>query len=262
MTPLPRADGYGTRLYPLTRNTPKALLPVAGRPVLDYLMDALISLDGLGAIHLVTNARFCGHFEAWRDGWRQRLDISGIDLTVHNDGTKRNAGRLGACVDLKLVFERIEAPEGMLVAAGDNIFNFDLRPLWSTFRRVSHHLVVALPEMDPARLRKTGVPVFGEDDRVEAIAEKTEQPPSFWFCPPLYFLKPSAIMALDHFLAAVGAADAPGYFMDFLCRTEKVYAIRLNATRLDIGDKASYRQADCLLTSGRAACLRPPWSEE
>ncbi len=253
--------GYGTRLYPLTRNTPKPLLPVAGRPVLDYLMDSLLALDGLGAIHLVTNARFLGHFEDWRDGWRRRLAISGIDLIVHNDGTVRSAGRLGACVDLKLVFERIEAPEGMLVAAGDNIFNFDLRPLWIAFRREPHHLLVALPEKDPERLRKTGVPVFGKDDRIEGLAEKTAQPPSFWFCPPLYFLKPSAIMALDRFLAAVGAADAPGHFMDFLCRTEKVYAIRLNATRLDIGDKASYRQADCLLRSGQAACPRPPLSE-
>ena len=33
------AAGYATRLYPLTKDTPKALLPVAGRTILDRLLD-------------------------------------------------------------------------------------------------------------------------------------------------------------------------------------------------------------------------------
>ena len=35
------AAGYATRLYPLTLNTPKALLPIGGRPLMDYLVEGI-----------------------------------------------------------------------------------------------------------------------------------------------------------------------------------------------------------------------------
>ncbi len=241
--------GYATRLYPLTRDFPKPLLPVAERPVLDYLMDSLTTLGGLRAIHLVTNARFIGHFETWHERWRRRLHLVGIEMKLHNDGSTANANRLGACADLKLVLDRLTIPGDILVAAGDNIFRFDLGPLGSAFQAGRHHRIVALPETDPARLRKTGVPVFGKGDRVTAIAEKPAKPPSQWCCPPLYFLKSSAVPVLADFIRTTDHVDAPGHFIDHLCRTERVDAFRLNASRLDIGDEASYRRADRLLQS-------------
>ena len=239
--------GYATRLYPLTRDFPKPLLPVGDRPLLDYLMDSLVALEGLRTVHLVTNARFIGHFETWRDDWRQHLDAREIDLILHNDGSTENANRLGACADLNLVLGRVTTPEGVLVAAGDNIFRFGLEPLWSAFRAGTHHRIVALPEEDLARLRKTGVPVFGDGNRVTAIAEKPMRPPSRYCCPPLYFLKPSAIGVLAAFVQNTPTADAPGHFIGHLCRTGRVEAFRLNADRLDVGDDASYRLADRLM---------------
>lgn len=243
--------GYATRLYPLTRDFPKPLLPVADRTVLDYLMDSLAELDGLRAIHLVTNARFIKHFETWGNAWREGLNTRGIELVLHNDGSTDNANRLGACADLNLVLSRVPVREGILVAAGDNIFRFDLEPLWSRFRAGAHHRIVALPETNPDRLRKTGVPAFGDGHRVTAIAEKPLQPPSMFCCPPLYFLKPSAAAVLAEFVQNSPEADAPGHFVGHLCRIERVEAFRLDATRLDIGDEASYRRADRLL---RAPC--------
>ena len=73
------AAGYATRLRPLTDEIPKMLLPLAERPMLDYLVDRLREVDELDAIHLVTNARFA---EAFRD-WAPE------DVTVHDDGTTR-----------------------------------------------------------------------------------------------------------------------------------------------------------------------------
>src|SRR2546430_3517134 len=37
--------GKGTRLLPLTKRVPKPLIRVAGRPVMDYVMDAIAGLD-------------------------------------------------------------------------------------------------------------------------------------------------------------------------------------------------------------------------
>ncbi|MFZ0613790.1 MAG: hypothetical protein WAM73_16245, partial [Desulfobacterales bacterium] len=68
-----------------------------------------------------------------------------------------------------------------------------------------------------------------------------------WFCPPLYFLKPSAREVLEEFLDTTGPVDAPGHFIDYLCRKEPVTAIRLDEKRLDIGSPESYRWVDKML---------------
>ena len=58
--------GFATRMYPMTRDFPKPLLPVAGKPVLNYLMDQIADLQGLEEIHIVSNARFFRQFDHWR----------------------------------------------------------------------------------------------------------------------------------------------------------------------------------------------------
>jgi len=72
------AAGNATRLRPLTDSIAKQLLPIGGRPMLDWVLDKL-NTAGLDEIHLVTNARFADDFERWADG---------KDVVVHNDGTR------------------------------------------------------------------------------------------------------------------------------------------------------------------------------
>ena len=57
------AAGYATRLYPLTLNRPKPLLPVGGKPMLDHVMERLLTVPGINRVFVVTNAKFAGHFE-------------------------------------------------------------------------------------------------------------------------------------------------------------------------------------------------------
>ena len=64
------AAGYATRLHPLTLTQPKPLLPVAGKPMIDYVLDNLNAIDGIDRIYVVTNAKFAGHFQAWADAYR------------------------------------------------------------------------------------------------------------------------------------------------------------------------------------------------
>src|SRR5512133_1310636 len=109
------AAGYATRLRPLTENRAKPLLPVAGRPMVDWTLDKITEVEAVDEIHLVTNARFAGDFERWaREGVR-----------VHNDGTTTNEDRLGAIGDIVFVADREEwEGEEILVVAGDNLFDF------------------------------------------------------------------------------------------------------------------------------------------
>jgi glucose-1-phosphate thymidylyltransferase len=135
----------------------------------------------------------------------------------------------------------------MLVAAGDNIYRFSLQPLWEQFLDSRSHWIVALPETDPARLRRTGILEFGKNDCVLRLHEKPSVPPSTWSCPAIYFLQASAVSVLHEFLRVSENTDAPGYFIDFLCRNERVRAFRVASSRFDIGSIDDYHRADTVL---------------
>ena len=125
----------------------------------------------------------------------------------------------------------------------DNIFLFPIQSLWERFLQSEHHHVVALPETGTRRLQRTGVLELGENDRVLRLHEKPQLPPSDWVCPPLYFFQASVGSAIESFLKMDGNCDAPGHFIDYLCRREPVSAFRLESSRLDIGCMDTFREA-------------------
>jgi len=239
--------GFATRMFPLTRDFPKPLLPVAGRPVIDYLMDQFAGLTDLQTVHIVTNARFIKHFQEWQKTWEDNNRGESVNIHLYNDGATSNENRLGALSDLQFVFHRISKPSKVLVTAGDNIFRFSLIPIWKQFAKSKHHYIVALKEKDLQKLKKTGVPEIESDNRVLKFHEKSEHPPSNWFCPPIYFLQPSAWPRLDSFIESTRNKDAPGYFIASLCQKETIYAYKPDGFRIDIGDINSYQQAENLL---------------
>lgn len=238
------AAGFATRMYPLTRDFPKPLLEVAGRPVLDYLLDQIADCAGISAVHLVSNARFFDHFCRWRDDHLERTTYESLAIEVYNDGAGDNDERLGASGDLALALRMIGLPDKILVSGGDNIFRFALAPLWQKFLQGSEHRVVALVEDRVEKLQRTGVLEFGSDERLLRLHEKPEEPPSHWICPPLYFFQPSVWVELERFLQSSANHDAPGHFVDFLCRQSTVKGFQLEERRLDIGSIETYRQAD------------------
>ncbi len=236
--------GFATRMYPLTKDFPKPLLKVAGRPVLDYLIEQIVALPSIQSIHIVSNAKFFDHFVRWHEERLAGGIFGGISVYIHNDGSSDNENRLGAAADLQLGLKMIGRPGKVLVSGGDNIYQFPITPLYKIFLQNRQHYIVALAETELAKLQKTGVLEIGENDRVIRLHEKPVHPLTTWICPPLYFFQPSLWPKLDSFLETPGNHDAPGYFIDYLCRQESVHAFKLHSKRLDIGSVALYQEAD------------------
>src|SRR5204863_363491 len=86
------AAGYATRLYPLTLTQPKPLLPVAGKPMIEHVLDNLAPIGGIDRVYVVTNAKFAGHFQQWAD--RYRATKSRLEFTVVNDGSTDDHNKL------------------------------------------------------------------------------------------------------------------------------------------------------------------------
>src|SRR6185436_6893565 len=93
--------GYATRLYPLTLTRPKPLLPVAGKPMIDYVLDNLSAIEGLGRIYVATNAKFAAQFQQWADAYLGSK--TKLQFTIVNDGSTDDSNKLGAIGDMHLV---------------------------------------------------------------------------------------------------------------------------------------------------------------
>ena len=241
--------GYGTRMGDLTTDRPKPLLPLAGRPMLDYLLDRLFELPALGEIHVVSNHHYLDAFRAWERDWSGRLP-AGQRLIVHDDGSRHSGDRLGAVGDLAFVLESIPEErwaQGALVAAGDNILQFSLQPLWERFRASGDHQLLALHEGSLERLRRTGVLELDAESRVVALHEKPEDPPSTWACPSLYCLASSALERVAGYLAADHPRDEIGRFIGYLVKREAVFAVPTHGERLHVGSPEAYQHAESIL---------------
>ena len=66
------AAGYATRLYPLTIDKPKALLPIAGKPILDYIVDEIETIKEIDEVIVVSNHKFYPNFESWKKNKQSR----------------------------------------------------------------------------------------------------------------------------------------------------------------------------------------------
>jgi len=224
------AAGYGTRLYPLTRDLPKALIEVGGAPVLTHLLQGMRPLEGLTEVVIVTNSRFHPRFEEWIgtiQAW--------VPLTLLEDGTSSNEERLGALGDLKLALDRVPlGREDALVLASDHLFDLDLRRVQTEFEaRRRPLLVVRRVEADGSHSRY-GEVTLAQDGRVLRFREKPANPRTDLSAIALYFFPPDALAMLDEYLED-GNPDAPGYFISWLVERVPCYATPLGAAWYDIG---------------------------
>jgi glucose-1-phosphate thymidylyltransferase len=235
------AAGYATRLRPLTDSIPKMLLPLAGRPMLDYLIDRVDMVDDVDEIHIVTNARFARDLGAWasqRSGMRP--------VAVWNDGTTSNEDRLGAIGDMRFTIEQagLEGEE-LLVVAGDNLIEYSLQDFVRFWREKGEGAAIAVHHVpDRELIKQYGVVELDQDDRVVSLEEKPSQPRSDLAATAAYLYPPEHVALIGPYLQEGNSADAPGHFLVWLYRRAPVYGYRFEGGWMDIGDPQQLLEAD------------------
>ncbi len=118
------AAGYATRLYPLTINQPKPLLAVAGKPLIEHVLNKLKPIQNIDRFLVVTNSKFVWHFEQWANLYSETEP--GVNLTVIYDGTTADSNKLGAVGDIHFVLKQENVDDDIIVVAGDNMFSESL----------------------------------------------------------------------------------------------------------------------------------------
>jgi glucose-1-phosphate thymidylyltransferase len=236
------AAGYATRLYPLTQTVAKPLLPVAGRPMLDYLLDAIREVDEVDAVHVVTNHKFAASFLRWAE----THEAKGLPIEVHDDGTTSEDDRLGAIGDVQFVIEQAGLEDDdLLVIGGDNLFDVSLHDVvtwWSAKGKAS---AVTLYDVGDLELvTKYSSVELDEDSRIVAFTEKPERPTSTLVATATYLYHRAHEPLVKRYLDDGNVPDQPGRFIAWLCTRAPVYGYVIGGEWRDIGDAAQLLEAD------------------
>src|SRR3954471_21783156 len=119
------AAGYATRLYPLTLNKAKPLLEIAGKPMIERIVENLKGVPEVKTIYIVTNSKFAADFQTWASGYEARE--TQFTFKIVNDGSTSDDDKLGAIGDINLALTRENlTSDDLLIIAGDNLFSESL----------------------------------------------------------------------------------------------------------------------------------------
>ncbi|MCP5517081.1 MAG: nucleotidyltransferase family protein [Verrucomicrobiales bacterium] len=238
--------GYATRLYPLTLNQPKPLLPVAGKPMVEHVLDNLRGIPGLNRVYVVTNAKFAGHFQRWADAYR--ATGTALEFTIVNDGSTDDTNKLGAIGDIHFVLTREALQDDLIVVAGDNLFSESLEG-FGAFCRQKQAPVTAVYDVGSLELiRKYNSIVLDEQNRITFFEEKPKEPRSTLTGIALYYYPRHTLPMIAQYIAGGGNPDQPGRLVEWLYPQTAVYAWRVPGLWFDIGSKESLAEADQIFT--------------
>ncbi|MBQ9519170.1 MAG: NTP transferase domain-containing protein, partial [Firmicutes bacterium] len=81
--------GYATRLYPLTLTTPKPLLEVGGKKIINYIVEQINTVPEVDEIYVVSNHKFADQFEKWAEELNNPVPISVLDDGTSTEETRR-----------------------------------------------------------------------------------------------------------------------------------------------------------------------------
>ncbi len=232
------AAGYATRLYPLTLDTPKPLLLINNKPIIEYIIDKISQIDELSKIFVVTNDKFYNDFEEWKESFA----IS-IPIKIINDQTLSNEDRLGAVGDIDFVLKKENINDDLLVIGGDNLFGFSLVDFVEKFKitRISINALLDLKDFEKVR-SKFGVGVVKNNKLIE-FQEKPSEPKSALASTACYIFSKGDLKLIKNIINRA-AADNTGDLVRYLVSCSTVQPYIFDDYWFDIGSHESLKEAD------------------
>ncbi|WP_262174830.1 nucleotidyltransferase family protein [Haloarcula laminariae] len=208
------AAGEGTRLRPLTAQQPKALVTVAGRPLLSYAFDALLSV-GVDRLAVVVGYR-------------------GDDIVAHYGDSYRDtpveyveqAEQLGTAHALRQAMPAVEAP--FVVMNGDNVCRANLDSVVERHRETAAAATLLVESVARGQAETTGVVETDDHGRVVGLVEKPDDPPSTLVNRGFYAFGPEIGPALDRIApSARGEYEITDAIDDLVGRGHRVETVEL-----------------------------------
>ena len=238
------AAGYATRLYPLTLTRPKPLLSVAGKPMIEYVLDNLAPIGGIERVYVVTNAKFAGQFQQWADGYRGAHPEAHLDFTIVNDGSTDDSNKLGAIGDMHFVLTHQDVDDDIIMVAGDNLFDRSLED-FGRFSRQKNAPVLAVYDVGNLdEIRKYNAITLDGEGRITFFEEKPKQPSSTVTGIALYHYPRHILPLIKQYVAEGNNPDQPGRLVQWLYPRVPFYTWQVSGIWFDIGAKEALEEAN------------------
>jgi mannose-1-phosphate guanylyltransferase len=229
------AGGEGTRLKPLTNTRPKPLLPVLGRPCIEYVINSLASA-GVEEIFIACGYRSQDIVNSLGDTTRY-----GAKITYAYEEVP-----MGTAGAVKLLQDKLHGT--FLVGSGDTLTDADLGHLIDFHREKKAFVTMALTEVE--KPEQFGIVGVNADGRIERFKEKprTEEVFSNVINAGTYVLEADA---LDHVPSATKYDFSKNLFPDLLAKGKMLCASPLKGYWKDIGHPKDLFQANIDLAERR-----------
>lgn len=241
------AAGYATRLYPLTLNKAKPLLEVAGKPMIEWVLDNLSPIQGIENVYVVTNNKFANDFQAWADDYSQRP--SAPTFKIINDRSMDDTDKLGAIGDINLVVGQENlATSDLIVVAGDNLFSESLEGFADAVK--GKKAVLATYDVkDLEAIKKYNAIETNADGVITHFEEKPTVPKSTNTGIALYYFSREVVDLFPKYIAEGNNPDQPGRFIQWLYTRVPVHTYPVPGIWFDIGSKETLDEANSVFSA-------------
>ena len=248
------AAGLGTRIRPLSESTPKPMIPIINKPVMEFLVD-LLRQHGFTQIIMSTSylAQDIEHY--FRDGSRFGVEIAYSFEGYYADGRVVPAG-LGAAGGLK----KIQQQSGFFddtfaVVCGDAIVDVDFTKALEFHRSRGAIATMLLKEVPRDEVSRYGVVETDPDGRIRKFVEKPapDQVASTTVNAGIYMFEPEALELIPPNTPFDIAWE---FFPRLVERGLPFFGHTLPFTWIDIGCIPDYWKATRMLLEGDLNFLR------
>lgn len=242
------AGGHATRLWPITKDRAKPLLPLGGQPIIDYMMEEID--HEVDEMIISTNRKFADDFEEYIEEYGRNARV----VVEDQDSEEQKPGTIGAIIKL---LDKEDIDDDLLVVAGDNYFGFDFSQLLQFCREKKAPVNVVYDVNDVDHARHFGI-VDADGERIVGFEEKPDNPPSTLASTACYFF-PREYVSLykeyeNHFkqtnVPAEQYLDEPGRLIEWAHKKTPMFVYSFSGEWFDVGTPEGYLEAQSEVIKG------------
>ena len=233
------AGGFAKRMWPLTKDKPKHLLPVAKKPMLDYILEKLELIEQMDEIYISTNAKFKNQFEEYLENRATKKNI-----TLFIEDAKAENEKLGSVGALGFLIREKNIEDDLAVIGGDNIFEFELTDFIKYFQDKDANIVALYDLKSKETASLYGVVEVDGENKIKGFQEKPEKPESTLVSTACYLFTKQGVKNIMRYLSLGNDPDKMGHFIEWLYKNDDVFGYIFHGYWFDIGSFESYDDAN------------------